>query len=365
MSSNRLRLLLVSVMAVFVVSAVASASASATCYKVAEKETGNRKEATCGAAMVKGEFIKIKGVPKDLNNGKGELCGEVEEKETGNYATLATCEAGTPKVAKGEFIRVLENENEQQRFSPGFVGFSCSEAAGGHREYATDAECEKVEGAETVGGKWHRHTTTFASTEGVSTLTASGVTVTCQKDTDKGELWGKESVANVVVTFKECKGKKGTEECKVKSKGATGAEEVVTNTLKGELGEVAAAESATGVGLLLEGESPPVSVFVTLEGTCLPAGGSAVEGSVVGEVTPVNTLQLTDEVIFEVNAAKEQKIKTFERSLAEHCGNAPAARKCSADFAFKPKLEAFTELATFVSADKNTFSLATEVLPGV
>jgi hypothetical protein len=362
--SSTFRKILVCLIAIFALGAVASASASAStpnCYKVAPGETGHWEKSTCLAPVgTTKEYVMTEGAPTaDL--GSGVLCIKVKAGEPSAWSnnTCTTAHAGT-----GEFAKVLENEEEQQRFSPGFVGFACTEvAAEGQREYATDAACEELEGKETVGGKWRRHTTRFVSKEGASTLTVTGVTVTCQKDTDKGELWGKESVANVVVTFMECKGKKGTEECKVKSKGAAGAEEIVTNTLKGELGEVAKAEATTEVGLLLEGESS--NVFVTLEGGCLPAGGGAVEGSVVGEVTPL-ALAFNDTVVFTLNGGGEQKVKTFERSLALHCGNAPAARKCSADFSFKPKLEAFTKAATFVSTDENEFvQRAEEVLPGV
>jgi hypothetical protein len=200
----------------------------------------------------------------------------------------------------------------------------------------------------------------FTSKEGVSTLAVSTATVTCQKDTNVGKLVGKESVEKVVVTFTECKGKKGVEACPVKSTNTTAAEQIKTNTLKGELGETA--ESSTGVGLLLEGESS--NVFVTLEGTCLPVSPSAVEGSVVGEVTPL-TLGLTDKTEFLVSAGA-QKIKTFERSLARHCAGAPAARKCTEDFSFTPSLKAFGTLAaTFESKDENKFEEELRVHAGV
>ncbi len=205
----------------------------------------------------------------------------------------------------------------------------------------------------------------FKSTEGVSTLAVSEATVSCKKDTDTGKIVGKESFEKVVVTFDECKGNntKTKTECEVKSKGAPHADEIITNDLKGELGEVTGTESSTGVGLLLEGESS--NVFVTLEGSCLPVTPSAVEGSVVGEVTPL-AKSLHDEDVFALNASNEQKIKTFERSLAKHCSGAPAARKCEEDFSFKPSLKAFGALsATFVSKDENTFEEELEVRAGV
>jgi hypothetical protein len=202
----------------------------------------------------------------------------------------------------------------------------------------------------------------FASKEGVSTLAVTGATVTCKEDTNVGKLVGKESLEKVVVTFTGCKGKKGTEECPVKSTNTTVAEQVKTNTLRGELGEVAATEATSKVGLLLEGEAS--NIFVTLEGACLPASPSAVEGSVVGEVTPL-TLGLTDKTEFLVSAGA-QKVKTFERSFASFCTGAPTARKCEEDFSFAPSLKAFGTLtATFESKDENTFEEPLEVFPGV
>jgi hypothetical protein len=199
----------------------------------------------------------------------------------------------------------------------------------------------------------------FTSKEGVSTLAVSTATVTCEKDTNEGKLVGKESFEKVVVTFTGCKGKKGAEACPVKSTNTTVAEQIKTNTLKGELGETA--ESSTGVGLLLEGEAS--NVFVTLEGTCLPVTPSAVEGSVVGEVTPL-ALALTDKTEFLV-AAGAQKIKTFERSFASFCTGAPAARKCEEDFSFTASLKAFGTLAaTFESKDENKFEEELQVFPG-
>jgi hypothetical protein len=206
----------------------------------------------------------------------------------------------------------------------------------------------------------------FTSKEGVSTLRVSGATVACKKDTDKGTIdagW-KESAEKVVVTFTECKGTNSVteKECEVKSKGATHTNEIVTATLKGELGEVPASQATSEVGLLLEPESG--NVFVTLEGSCLPVSPSAVEGSVVGEVTPL-TLSLTDKTEFLLSGTA-QKITTFERSLAKHCTGAPAARECKADFSFTPKLSVFGKAgATFESKDENTFEEELKVHKGI
>ncbi|MGH9917750.1 MAG: hypothetical protein ACRD6W_02590, partial [Nitrososphaerales archaeon] len=160
----------------------------------------------------------------------------------------------------------------------------------------------------------------------------------------------RERVEKVVVKFTECKGKnaKTGKECTVKSKeGKGGAEAIETKDLKGELGETA--ESKTNVGLLLEGETS--SVFVTVEGECLPVSPSAIEGSVVAEVKPVEEFKKTTTLVFPATA-----IKSFERSFAKHCTGAPTARECKEDFSFTPKLTAFgTETATETTEDVTTY----------
>jgi hypothetical protein len=334
MGSNRLRLLLVSMMAVFAISAVASASASAaTCYKVAVPKTGNfeKMNATtgkCEKAVVEGEYVETKKVT-DLNNGKGELCAEVAA-GTGTFETLATCEAGKPP-AKGNFIRVLENEGEQQFFQNG------------------KNEEPLLKGLMSAN-----------ETGKASVLRASVNTVECEKNTDTGKLVGRESVEKVTVTFTKCKGKnsKTSKTCTVKSKGATGAEEIVTNSLKGELGEI---ETGSEVGLLLE---PSTGVlFVTLEGSCLEPTTAAIEGGIIGEVTPL-TKGLKDKVIYALNGTA-QKITKFERSFANHCALAKAIKCEKPDQTGTTSLKfAGTIAATQETTDVNTFEEELEINKG-
>jgi hypothetical protein len=157
----------------------------------------------------------------------------------------------------------------------------------------------------------------FTDKEGVSHLNGLGTVVTCQKDTSSGEITGPKTVANVTVTFQECKGKKGTEECPVN--GGT----ITTATLHGELGKVLKAEAASEVG---EDLIPPVEIkegkevklpFVKLEGACIPT--TSVEGSVIGEVKPINVMQTTGEVNFECSSvgSTKQKIQKFEPGLKD------------------------------------------------
>jgi len=168
---------------------------------------------------------------------------------------------------------------------------------------AAGTEFEKV--AVPAGSK-----VKFTDKEGVSHLNGLGTTVTCQKDTSSGEITGPKTVTNVKVTFEECKGKKGTEECPVN--GGT----ITTETLSGELGKVAVAEAASGVG---EDLKPPTGkAFVKLEGTCIVT--TSVTGSVIGEVKPVGGPPSTKgEVNFECSSVggRTQKIQKFETGVKD------------------------------------------------
>lgn len=121
--------------------------------------------------------------------------------------------------------------------------------------------------------------------------------VTCQTATSTGgKIKGTTEVENVTAKFKSCKAKENeeTKECSVRSSSPSGAEgELISKTLKGKLGEVALSEATSGVGLKLE----PVSgtTYITLMGSleCLPAENSEAKGSLIGEVTPINTSVLT------------------------------------------------------------------------
>ena len=104
MNPSRIRVLLVSLLAVFALSAIASASASATCYRVAEAKTGRFKtRETCEAGtpvIAKGEWINVSKLETKLSGD--EWCAKVETIETGTYE-----DAGRTKAkAKGEYIKV-------------------------------------------------------------------------------------------------------------------------------------------------------------------------------------------------------------------------------------------------------------------
>lgn len=145
----------------------------------------------------------------------------------------------------------------------------------------------------------------FTTSSGVGQLeSSSGEKIECKKDTGHGEITGEATVGHVVVVFEECSGKKGTTTCKVKSKGATGSEEIVIATTKGELGTVATTEATSGTGIYFTPESG--KVFTTPEGSCIT--DAATEGSLAGEATPVGSSSTTGKVVF-TGAAGNQSIK--------------------------------------------------------
>jgi hypothetical protein len=259
---------------------------------------------------------------------------------------------------------MAETGPEQQFFTNG----KCIEPNGVAEWWYTENKCKTV--SPTKVGKWELEEPKlkgFTSANEVgkaSVLRASVNTVECE-NTDVGKIdagW-KESVEKVIVTFTKCKGKnsKTSKTCTVKSKGATGAEEVVTNSLKGELGHVASTEATSEVGLLLEPTEG--SVFVTLEGSCLEPTTAAIEGGIIGEVTPL-TKGLKHKVVYALSGTA-QKITKFERSFAKHCTGAKVI-KCEEDKLGTTSLKfAGTIAATEEATDVTTFEEELEINKGI
>jgi hypothetical protein len=183
---------------------------------------------------------------------------------------------------------------------------------------------------------------TLSTTSNAGTLEASlgEEKIYCTGDKSVGTITGVHTVGSVVVTFTGCKGKKGKEECEAHSTGKTN--EIVTNTLKGELGTVATSEAASGVALLLEPASG--TAFVTTEGSCLTT--AAVSGKIAGEATPIKSKSTTGKLIF-VGSAGAQKITKVNVLSAE----------------VEPKLTAFAGLvsASEATSEEVKFSQVIEV----
>jgi len=257
---------MVAALAVFAVSAIASASASAftspvfvRCAEVVEPLTGNFTDNKC-TTVGAGAFVKT--VVGGTSLSATEECAEVAELNKGNYTTNAC----TTKASGSQFIKVKKGKLK------------------------------------------------FTDKEGVSHLISSVAVITCQKDTSKGELTGSKTVGNVEDTFEECttENKKTKEVCKVN--GGT----ITTETLSGELGAVAVGEAASKVGEALKPTTG--ATFVELKTPCLEVTTTKVTGSVIGEVKPVGPpLVAKGELNFECEPAgsTKQKIQKLEGGVKD------------------------------------------------
>lgn len=131
--------------------------------------------------------------------------------------------------------------------------------------------------------------------------TLSEEKVTCSKTASTGEITGASTVA-LKMTFTGCKGEAGSKTCTVHSKGAKEGE-IVTEALKGELGEVATKEATSGVGLFISSEAEK-ETFWKWEGTCF-ATGNVAKGNIAAEVTPVETSTKTIKLVFAGSKGKQ------------------------------------------------------------
>jgi hypothetical protein len=121
---------------------------------------------------------------------------------------------------------------------------------------------------------------TFLSTSGAVTLeTASGTELACSSDKDKGLITGPESVANILITFHGCKTSGFA--C---SSGTEPSGVITTQELSGLLGYISKASRSVGIDLV------PVSGTELVEFNCLgDIIKVKIKGSVIGEVTPLNS----------------------------------------------------------------------------
>ena len=137
----------------------------------------------------------------------------------------------------------------------------------------------------------------FLETPGVEQI------VECAKGSITGEVTGARTVGNAIVTLTGCSAYRSGAKCAFNSKGAKSGE-IVTKPLTGELGTVAKAQAASGVGLRLGSED---AVWYTQEGTCVVK--AAVEGSLAGEVGAPESKSVNHELAFALNEKDQQKIK--------------------------------------------------------
>jgi hypothetical protein len=148
---------------------------------------------------------------------------------------------------------------------------------------------------------------------GNSILKATGLEITCTSGSSEGTFAANTSkIEKVKVTFKGCKG--GA--CKVSNKGNPNEEEIKTEAIKGTLGETTIGALESNVGIDLEPEG--TTTFVELEGHPTGCGIplTKLKGSVIGEVTPVNTSTKIGTLKFK-EAGGVQEIQNIEEEGSE------------------------------------------------
>jgi hypothetical protein len=198
----------------------------------------------------------------------------------------------------------------------------------------------------------------FKGEKGEFLFVLENAMVLCKKEKFSGEDGGNLSmtVTGVVFTYKECEGlklKEGriVETCRAKSPGA-GPEEIVSETLAGELGWVAKAEVASEVGI----DFIPTNkggVFLTVEGTCLPASPASITGSVAAGVAIFAEARLEGEIVFTTIEGK-QAIKTL----------CLLGALCEGATLMKPKLAVFGVPGSLSSVEKFEYEEPTRVAKG-
>jgi hypothetical protein len=143
---------------------------------------------------------------------------------------------------------------------------------------------------------------TGTSALGVGNTWQGGV-VHCRSDHFTGSvILGAHTLSGGKIIGLGCTTILGSKECPQKTVGASGREEIVTNTLKGELGTVKTSEAVSGVGLLLEPETTK-KMYLLAENECELE--TAVSGSIAGEISPVGSTQTTGKLVFAVTSGKQ------------------------------------------------------------
>jgi hypothetical protein len=290
---RRIRIVGLVLTTAFVLSMIAVSSASADevlCLQVAEAGGGNYATNQCnGARGAGGEFVRGMLSPLDrVAPGSEEYCLRVlpgQRNFAKGYLTLTKCKNA----------EVLEEEGAVESGLP--LWTRVKDPAAGNKGGSSKREFKELPSGKKIEG--FSGATLFRASTGES--------VECEGGTNGGEITSMDTVGNVVVKYTGCKAR-GSSSCTAKSTGAKEGE-IITGTLKGLLGAVKSTEAATEVGVLLEPASG--TQFTSLEGTCLAVSPTAIDGTVAGELNPVNAKVLDGDLDFETTTAK-QNIKEID-----------------------------------------------------
>jgi hypothetical protein len=289
--------------AVCALSATATSSASAGCYRVEKPGAGNFLNDDCDKPTAVGRDW-VEGTLVAPSVARGLWCAQIE---AANQVNITKSFASKPKCINGEEEGLNTQEWVQVYAMTQFV----------------PATSQK-----------------FTTTSGTSVLEAGGNTVTCSGDTSAGEITGAMSVGKIVVDFAGCKSTgSGGSNCTIKSTNTSTPGLIRTNTLRGLLGNTSEAKSGAGLDLAPEAGTTFVGLAET---ACTPA--TNVTGSIVGEVTPLETLQTTGKLIFSATG-KKQVIQTFGDLAGEQ----------------EPELVAFAATATESTSESVTYTSKVEI----
>lgn len=183
---------------------------------------------------------------------------------------------------------------------------------------------------------------TFKGKTGPTELDAGNTIVACEQGLNGGEITSMDTVGKLVITFTGCSVEAESKVCTLKSVGAKNAGEIITRTLKGELGTVKSSEAESEVGLLLEPETTK-RIETLAETTC--AHETEVSGSLAGEVSPASDKVAVAGVYAEISSGKEA-IKQITVLSGEK----------------KPSLEAYGTAADEELADELAFGSEVEIV---
>lgn len=307
--------------AAFALSAITASSALALpvlCLPTVEKEWGNFNEG-CTAEGAKQGFVRGMILALGDKVGEGEYCLMVlPGLRTGvkGWTTLEGCrkkEAGIVETG-AVFTRVKDKVEENT------AGTAKSE----FRVLPSSLKIAGFFGESTIG-------------------VGAAESITCEKGADGGTITSMDTIGKVAIAFAGCKAhNEKSETCTIKSPGASEGE-IVTNTLKGELGKVkSTSEAASQVGLLF---SPETGSRIATFATTPCSVESGLFGTVAAEANPVSVKVSDGEFAFELASTNKQAIKEITVLAG----------------VTKPELEAFGRIATLQAIDEVEFEGSVEI----
>ena len=315
---SRIRIIMLSMLAVFAISAIASASASAapTCYKVATAGTGTYENNECKTAGGAKEWVKIEKLETESAAGEpGEpatWCAKVAVGEPSKYKNNTCTEE---KVGTGEYLKVMTAKR---------VWEVCEEVAGEGKEPPKkydEHKCNTQE-KELKLRKWQwkkleagesRNVISWIVPGTTYVLTVGARVITCTGAADAGTITGgKPGTDNISVLYYGCTTSQAG--CLVRTAHQANGIILVPN-IETKLVERATAKGVTVLADEFK-EKATLKEFVTLKfepeagKSCSEFGTETkVKGQVAGEV--INLANGNTEIKFPSPELKENTLEAF------------------------------------------------------